>query len=144
MLPQPFPEPRIDTLVIDAVSREQRRRTEYRGSVWFGQRPEIGARRLVAPGSRYLEWESSAFFLPDSLPYRRAELSDAQVSCSAAIHASHGNYHLVMGAQASWADDPRGGDLCWLQLELTVHASSDPIGISYDVVALCAPGAVAD
>jgi hypothetical protein len=142
MPPQPFPEPRIDTLVIDAVSGEQRRRTDYRGSVWFGQRPEIGALRIVAPGSRYMAWESSAFFLPDSLPYRRAELADAQVSCSAAIHAAHLDYHFVLGASASWADDPRGGDLCWLQLGLTVHGS-EPMGVSYGVVVLCAPGAVA-
>ena len=143
MPPQPFPEPRIDTLVTSAVSGEQRRRTDYRGTVWYGQPPEIGARRIAAPGSGPLAWESSAFFLPDSLPYRRAELGDAQVSCSAAIHAAHGNYHLVMGAEASWADDPRGGDLCWLQLGLTVHASSEPIGVSYGVVVLCAPAAVA-
>jgi len=97
-------------LSIDAVSGEQRRRTDYRGSVWFGQRPETGARRIVAPGARYLEWEGTAFFLPDSLPYRRAELADAQVSCSAAIQASHLDYHFVMDAHASWADDPRGGE----------------------------------
>ena len=143
MPPQPFPQPRIDTLVADAVSGEQRRRTDYRGSVWYGQPPEIGARRIAAPGSRFLAWERSAFFLPDSLAYRRAELGDAQVSCSVAIHASHGNFQLLLGAQASWADDPRGGDLCWLQLELTVHATSEPIGVSYGVVAVCAPGAVA-
>jgi len=143
MPPQAFPEGRIDTLVADVVSGEQRRRTDYRGSVWYGQPPEIGARRVAASGARSVAWDSSVVFLPDSLPYRRAQLGDAQVTCSAAIHASHGNYHFVMGAQANWADDPRGGEFCWLQLALTVHASSEPIGVSYDVVVVCAPEAVA-
>lgn len=143
MPPQAFAEPRIDTLVTDAATGEQRRRTDYSGSVWFGQPPEIGARRVVASGARFLAWESGSFFLPDSLPYRRGDLADAQVSCSVALHAAHRDYHLVLGTRASWVDDPRGGDLCWLQLEMTVHGSSEPVGISYQVAALCAPAAVA-
>lgn len=119
MPPQPYPQPRIDTIVLDAATREERRRTDYSGSVWFGRPPEIGALRLVAPGSRYLSWESGAFFLPDS------------------------DYHFVVGTQASWVDDPRGGDLGRLQLALTVHAG-EPLGITYRVEALCAPGAVAE
>ena len=39
------PNPRIDTLVVDAASGLQRRRTEYTGTVWFGGRPSLSGRR---------------------------------------------------------------------------------------------------
>ena len=139
MPPQPFPQPRIDTLVTDAVSGEQRRRTEYSGTLWWGQPPEIG-RHTHARGGRWRD--GGVLFLPDSLPYRRAELANAQVSCTAAVQALTAEFTIVTGVQASFADDPRGGDLCWLELRLALRGG-EPSAISYRVVALSAPGAVA-
>lgn len=37
----PMPAQRIDTVVADPVTGDQRRRTDYAGTVWYGDRPQI-------------------------------------------------------------------------------------------------------
>jgi hypothetical protein len=71
------PQPRIDTLVIDAATGTQRRRTEYSGTVWFGGRPQVTSYGTITT-TRHAVIESP-FFLPDSLPYRPDPLDDAVV-----------------------------------------------------------------
>jgi hypothetical protein len=138
--PQLIPQPRIDTFVRDAATGAERRRTEYSGTVWFGGPPDTGG-RIVGFVSTFLR-DATPVFLPDSLPYRRDALSDALVSCTAAVQGSTAETNFVTAAGAAWADDPRGGDLAWLQLTLDVYGK-EPLGVAYRVVALCDPEAVA-
>ena len=134
------PQPRIDTLVRDATSGQERRRTEYAGTVWFGTPPDTSG-RFVGFVATYLR-EAPAFFLPDSLPYRRTGLADAVASCTVGVHSSTGESNFVTGATAAWADDPRGGEVSWLQVTFDVYGK-EPLGLDYRVVALCDPAAVA-
>jgi hypothetical protein len=92
--------------------------------------------------STYVD-EDSAFFLPDSLPYRRAGVADGVISCTVGLQYQSGESNYVFHAQADWGDDPRAADLCWVQLHLTMEGRQ-PLGVSYRVVALCDPAAVAD
>ena len=86
--------------------------------------------------------DARPFYLPDSHPYERALLADAVVSCSVAIQAHSGEASFVNAAQASFADDPRGGDRCWVALQIDVYGQ-EPLAVAYRVVALCDPAAVA-
>jgi len=80
------PQPRIDTLVRTPGGPE-RRRTEYLGSVWLDGKPAIAgyhlARSTEAPKGIRLPEKNVTFFLPDSLPYVREHLGDAQLSVGA-------------------------------------------------------------
>lgn len=137
---QPIPQPRIDALVKDPATGAERRRTEYSGVVWFGQPPDISG-GIVSFTSTYVR-DATPFFLPDSLPYRRDAVAGAVVACTASVQGSGAETNLITDVTAGWADDPRGGDLCWLQLRLDVYGR-EPLGISYRVVAVCDPAAVA-
>ena len=73
-------QPRIDTLVTEAASGEQRRRTEYLGTVWIDGRAEAAGmtlRRVGAPGIT-TPGKDVSFYVPDSLQYRREALDGAQ------------------------------------------------------------------
>jgi hypothetical protein len=135
-------QPRIDTLVTDAASGEQRRRTEYRGTAWIDGRAEPAGmvlRRVGAPGA-VLPAKDVAFFLPDSLPYRRDAIEDAQLSVSAALQAS-GEQGVVLQATAAFVDDPSGAP-AWVQLHISAF-SGWPCAIAYTVVVLVTPDGVA-
>ena len=137
----PIPQPRVDTLVTDPATGAQRRRTEYCGTVWYGAPPNTSGGMVAF--TRSLVRDATPFFLPDSQPYRRAELADAVVTCGVAIQAHSGEASFVKAAEASFADDPRGGDRCWVALLIDVYGQ-EPLAVSYRVVALCDPAAVAD
>jgi hypothetical protein len=135
-------QPRIDTLVTDAASGEQRRRTEYMGTVWIDGRAEaagIMLRRVGAPGVSTAR-KDAAFYIPDSLPYRREALDGAQLSVTATVQAS-GEQGAVLQASAGFVDDPSGAPT-WVHLELLVF-SNWPCAIAYRIVALSAPDAIA-
>jgi hypothetical protein len=125
-------QPRVDTLVVDPASGAQRRRSDYRGTAWFTQGGPIRG------GVR----EEARFFLPDSLPYWRARLHDAVVACSVSLQVQSGDPNMVSDPHAAWVEDPRADGLAWLQLTFSVEGR-DPLAISYSVVALCDPEAVA-
>jgi hypothetical protein len=131
-VPQPIPQPRVDTLVMDPASGSQRRRSDYSGTAWFASGGMI--RGEVREGAR--------FVLPDSLPYWRARLDDAVVACSVALQVQTGYPNTIVDPHAEWVPDPRDDDLAWLQLSFDVEGR-DPLGVSYRVTALCAPGAIA-
>ena len=124
-------QPRVDTVVADPVTGAQRRRGDYHGTVWFGggrTRGEIA--------------EDAAFFLPDSLPYWRNRLDDALLSCSVALQVQSGYPNRIDDPHAAWVPDPRVDGLAWIQLSFAVEGR-DPLAVSYRVVALCSPEAVA-
>ena len=131
-MPQVGSQPRVDTLVSDPASGAQRRRSDYHGTAWFGQGGPI----------RPPVQEEARFFLPDSLPYWRARLHDAVVACSVSIQAQSGETNRVSDPHAAWVEDPRADGLAWLHLSFTVEGR-DPLAVSYRVVAVCDPEAVA-
>ena len=122
-----------------APEGEQRRRADL-GTVWIDGRAELagrvatrGSAGIVTPGKEV------AFFVPDSLPYRRETLADAQLSVSVALAAG--------GEQSgSWPPTPPSwtplGRAAWVQLQISAH-SGWPLAVASRVVALTAPDAVA-
>ncbi len=133
------PGPRIDTLVTDATTGLQRRRTEYTGTVWFGGRPQPTSFGMVTHTS--FATIESPFFLPDSLPYRPDPLEDALVVCSIAVQGSEEGSSYVLGYRAGLVPDPRNAAVCWVQLQVSARARV-PLAISYRVDALVALNAI--
>jgi hypothetical protein len=134
-----LPQPRIDTLVTEAGSGMQRRRTEYTGTVWFGGRPEVSSYGLVTRST--VASIDSPFFLPDSLPYRPDPLEDAQVACTVAIQGGEEGPGHILDYRAGLVPDPRNAAVCWIQLQLSARAHV-PLAVAYRVVALVAMNAV--
>jgi len=134
-----LPQPRIDTLITDAVTGLQRRRTEYRGTVWFGGRPQTTGYGTLAVG-RGARIETP-FFLPDSLPYRPDPLEDAVVSCTVALQSVAGEGPQILEARAGLVPDPRNAAVCWMQLQVTA-AGQVPMAVAYHVIAVVALNAL--
>jgi hypothetical protein len=134
-----LPQPRIDTLVTEAATGMQRRRTEYTGTVWFGGRPQVTSYGMVTRGAAAAI--ESPFFLPDSLPYRPDPLQDALVVCSVAIQGSEDESHQVLGYRAGLVPDPRNPAVCWIQLQVSARART-PLAIAYRVDAVVAMNAI--
>lgn len=133
------PQARIDTLVVDAVTGRQRRRTEYAGTIWYGPRPQVTSFAVMtSPQGVRVE---SPTFLPDSLPYRPAAIADALISCTASLQTASDATNAILDVRAGFTPDPRGGDVCWLQIQV-LAAGQLPLAVSYRVVALVAPEAV--
>ncbi len=133
------PQPRIDTLVRAAPGGEERRHTEYLGTVWVdGKLTPRNFRAMRAVGLRLPRIEV-AFFLPDSLAYARERIADAQLNVSAVPQAS-GHLGAVMEAAASFVVDPSGTPT-WIQLHVLGYGPW-PFAISYRVVALTGVDAV--
>lgn len=133
------PQPRIDTLVIDAATGLQRRRTEYTGTVWFGGRPHVTSYGTVTK-TAFASIESP-FFLPDSLPYRPDPLEDALVVVSVAIQGGEDRSHQILDYRAGLVPDPRNAAVCWMQLQV-IARSVVPLAVSYRVDALVAMNAI--
>lgn len=133
------PQPRIDTLVVDAMTGGQRRRTEYTGTAWYGSRPDIdGLVMVTRTGASRLE---QPFFLPDSLPYRSDMAASALVACSVAIQSAADETHQLVDYRAFLAPDPRNPAVSWLQLQLRAFTRT-PIAVSYRVDVVAPPEAV--
>jgi hypothetical protein len=131
--PQPYPQPRIDTFVTDANTGEKRRHTEYSGTLWYGHPPDLGRVRIY--NSQPFQ-DDTPVFLPDSLQYRRSELTDGVVTCTVGMQALTSEGTHIVHAGADWVDDPRGGDVAWIQVRLVV-VGAQPLGVAYRVVAVC-------
>lgn len=136
------PQPRIDTLVRLAAGGEARR-TEYVGTVWFDGKPQISGLTLRRPanaprGIRVPNFETS-FFLPDSLPYRRAQLGAATLTVSMTLSAS-GETGAIVDCSAAFTDDPSGNPVTWIQVHLRASLGW-PAGVGYRIVALTSPDA---
>lgn len=136
---QPVPGQRIDTFVHDADTGAKVRRTDYCGTVWYGAPPDTGG--AIVAFSRTHVRDDTPFFLPDSHPYQRSELGDAVVTCSVALQAHNGQPSFVNQAEAIFADDPRGGDQCWIALRIAIYGL-EPLAVSYRVTTICPTRAV--
>ncbi|SEH83131.1 hypothetical protein SAMN04489835_4652 [Mycolicibacterium rutilum] len=136
------PQPRIDTLVT-RPDGSQARRTEYVGTAWFDGKPIVSGLTLRrapnAPKGIRVPNFSTAFFVPDSLPYQRAALSDASLSVSVLLQAS-GETGAIVDASATFTDDPSGAPT-WIQVHVHGHLAW-PAGVGYRIVALTSPDAV--
>jgi hypothetical protein len=137
---QAIPQPRIDTLVIDAVSGQQRRRTDYSGTVWFGDPPQLTSFGVVARGG-YTRM-GSGVFVPDSLPYVASRLADAVVATTVAMQSATDDPPQILDSRAVILPDPRGGDIAWLQLQV-IGLGREPLGLAYRIVVLVPLEAVA-
>jgi hypothetical protein len=134
------PQPRIDTLVTEAVSGATRRRTEYTGTVWFGgSRPQFTGFGVVTR-SQAAKVESP-FYLPDSLPYRADAAGSAVVVLSVAVQSAPDEGHQVVEHRAALVPDPRNPVVAWVQVQL-LAAIYIPTAISYRVDVLVSPDAV--
>jgi hypothetical protein len=132
------PQPRIDTLVTDAATGVQLRRTEYSGVAWYGDKPQVGPMMVVRSQPAIAQ---SPFFLPDSLPYRADAAASAVVAVSVAIQSAPDGAHQVTELRAGLVADPRNPAVAWVQVQLLAGITV-PLGVSYRVDVLVAPGAV--
>lgn len=137
------PAQRIDSLVTDFVSGEQRCRTDYAGTVWYGGHPQI-IKGHPLPGRNAAEIKNP-FWVPDSHTYERAARDDVQIQATAAVQGgmattAGGNFQILDVAAA--LGEEAGGDGA-LRVFLAVTAvASLPLGVVYRVTVTCAPEAV--
>ena len=134
------PAQRIDTLVADPDSGEQRRRTDYAGTAWWGGRPQMVG-RYPLPGQPAAHI-SAPFWLPDSLAYAPGAVRDAQVQATAAVQGglatdSGGNFE-ILDVMAALGEHTDAGGALRLYVGVTAVASL-PFAVAYRVTVLCAP-----
>jgi len=132
------PQPKIDTLVTDAATGAGLRRTEYSGTAWFGDKPQVGPMMVVRTQPAIAQ---SPFFLPDSLPYRAETATAAVLAVTVAIQSAPDGSHQVTEVRANLAADPRNPAVAWVQVQLLAGITV-PLGVSYRVDVLVLPGAV--
>ena len=126
------PNSRIDTIVVDAATGLQRRRTEYTGTAWFGGRASLSGITVSQ-----LAQVQSPFFLPDSLPYRPDPLNDAQVVATVAVQGAEDGSHQLVEVHAGLVADPRNAAVCWIQVQVRAR-SVVPLGVAYRIDVLVA------
>ncbi len=136
------PAPRLDTLVMDAVSGQQRRRTDYAGTIWFGGRPQmVGEHPLPGRNAQI----RTPLWLPDSHRYDAASAGDVEVQASAAVQggmaSSGGGNFQILEVAAALSADPRNTGVLLVFVAVTAVATL-PLGVSYRVIVLCAPEGV--
>ena len=133
------PAQRIDTLVTDPDSGEQRRRTDYGGTVWYGGRPQITGGHPLPGGHAQI---SAPFWLPDSHVYEAGAARGVQVQATAAVHGglatSTGGDLLILDVDAALAADPQNSATMRVFVTVTAVASL-PFGVAYRVIVICAP-----
>lgn len=136
------PQPRVDTLV-RVPGGGERRRTEYLGHAWLDGKPVISGMSLLpgpdGPKGLRMPEKNVSFFLPDSLPYQRDRLADAQLSVTVSLRGKSGEHAVLLEALAAYVDDPSGHPT-WVNLRVLAYGSW-PFAFSYRVVALTAPDA---
>lgn len=134
------PQPRIDVLVTAADgSRRTVRRTEYRGTVWFGGRPRLAAWGSVSKGPS-TSGISNPFWLPDSLAYQADGSASATVAATASLQSVQGAGQLIE-VHASLQPHPGRPGQAFVLFRLQAVAAV-PLGVSYQVVVLADPDQV--
>ena len=135
-----MPAQRIDTVVADSVSGEQRLRTDYAGTIWYGGQPEMGRPRQGA-----LAEITSPVWLPDSQRYEPAAAAGAQVQASAAVQSawiqSAGGALQIFEVSAALGEDPQNSGALRAYVTVTAEANL-PLGVAYRVIVICAPEAL--
>jgi hypothetical protein len=134
----PAPQQRLDTLVADPVSGEQRHRTDYAGTVWYGGRPQMTAGMVISRGGG--AQISTPFWLPDSHVYEAAAAGDAQVQASASIQSARDDCQ-ILEVGAALGENPQDSGLLRVYLAVTAAAQL-PLGVAYRVSVICAPQAL--
>jgi hypothetical protein len=135
------PQPRIDVLVTAADgSGRTLRRTEYRGTVWFGGRPRLAAWGSVAKGPS-TAGISNTFWLPDSLAYRAEGTDRVTVAATASLQSVQTTGQVIEVAASLVPRPGRQGMACVLVQIQAVAAQ--PLGVSYQITALAEPDVVA-
>jgi hypothetical protein len=137
-----IPQPRIDVLVTAADgSGRLLRRTEYRGTVWYGGRPNLTPRarpgREAAPSGI-----STPFWVPDSLAYLVDGTGSAVVTASIGLQSVQGGAQVVDVGAALHPHPGRAGN-SYVLFSLQAFAAV-PIGLSYQVVVIVDADRVAD
>ena len=133
------PAQRVDTLVADPDSGEQRRRTDYAGTAWYGGRPTIvGIQPLPGSDAQI----GASFWLPDSHAYEAGAAGSVQVQASAAVQGglatSTGGNLLVLDVGAALGADPQGSGTMLVYVTVSAVATL-PFGVAYRVIVICAP-----
>lgn len=96
----PMPAQRIDTVVADPVTGDQRRRTDYAGAVWYGDRPQITGAMVMSRGAT--AQITTPFWLLDSHVYEAGATGNAQIHSPTSSKWAPG-----------WARTPRTVARCW-------------------------------
>jgi len=127
------PTERIDTLVADPFTGEPRRRTDYAGTVWYGERPQMTGRMVISRGGA--AQITTPFWLPDSHVYMAAAAGDAQVQASAAIQSTTDDCQ-ILEVRAALGEDPQNIGALLVYMGVTAAASL-PLGVAYRVTVVC-------
>jgi len=132
---------RVDSLVTDPDSGEQRRRTDHAGTVWYGGRPQLISGRHPLPGDTAAQI-SSSFWLPDSHAYDAVAGESVQIQATASVQGglatTAGGNLLILDVSASLAAHPHVSDTALVYVTVNAAASL-PFGVAYRVIVICAP-----
>jgi hypothetical protein len=134
----PVPAQRIDTLVADPQTGEQRRRTDYSGTVWYGGRPQMTGGMVVGGGGR--AQITTPFWVPDSHMYEPGAATAVQIQASAAVQSAARDGQ-ILDVSAGLGEDPQNGGALLAYVAVTAVASL-PLGVAYRVTVICAPEAL--
>ncbi|MGY6501236.1 MAG: hypothetical protein ACXIVQ_10150 [Acidimicrobiales bacterium] len=134
-------QPRLDMVVAahDDTSHILRR-TEYRGTLWYGGRPNDPNGPTAMPGA--FAQISTPFWLTDSLPYHSELISGALVTASVSVQSAM-ETPSVADVRAALVRHPSAPDYAYAQLSITASGRL-PLGLSYQVVVLSDPDAISD
>ena len=132
-------QPRVDMLVSAAGGSDTMlRRTEYRGSLWYGGRPHSGQPPTAMPGAKATI--ATPFWITDSLPYLTERTGSATVAASVSLQTGHEG-SIVTEVAASLAQHPDAPQYSYVQLTIQANGRL-PLGLSYQVVVLTHPEAI--
>jgi hypothetical protein len=134
----PVPAQRIDTLVADPETGEQRRRTDYSGTVWYGGRPQMTGGMVMGGGG--LAQITTPFWVPDSHKYGPGAATTVQIQASAAVQSAARDGQ-ILDVSAGLGEDPQDGGALLAYVAITAVASL-PLGVAYRVTVICAPEAL--
>ena len=134
----PVPARRIDTVVADPVTGEQRHRTDYAGTVWFGERPQMMRGIVISRGGA--AQITTPFWLPDSHAYEAEAAGDAQVQASASVQSTV-DHCQILEVGAALGEDPKRSRTLLVYVAVTAAARL-PLGIAYRVTVICGPEAL--
>jgi len=109
----PMPAQRIDTVVADPVTGDQRRRTDYAGTVWYGDRPQITGAMVMSRGAT--AQITTPFWLLDSHVYEAGATGNAQIQASAAVQGTSEFSHLLEVGAGLGQDPQDSGALLGLR-----------------------------
>src|SRR4051794_13262797 len=121
----PAPAPRIETLVADPQTGEQRQRTDYSGTVWYGGRPQMTGGLVMGGGG--LAQITTPFWVPDSHQYAPGAATAVQIQASAAVQSAARDGQ-ILDVSAGLGDDPQDGGALLAYVAVTAVARLPPGG----------------